>query len=434
MSSPFYEEAKRFSNLFGAWRHVRQRALSSSQSEIRAAAAEFESESQSRLKSIQMRLAHETYAFPKAEGVLKDKRKREKQGKDPRPIVVATLESRVVQRSILQALQPDRNSRLYARLNGLKEVIESPYSLGGNPEGGVPKSISAVLHAVADGYTVFYKSDIKEFFTKIPHEPVLQFIQDETEDAKITELFGRALAVELENREQLGRYFSLFPFGGVGVPQGSSLSAFSGNILLNEFDRRMNQLQDVRSFRYIDDLIILGKFNEAVLKARSRAEALLRTYGMKLYDPATSPDKAEIGPCRDGFVYLGCAIHGTQISPAPESKARLIQRIDETIAAGKRDIESKLDQVKPGAGRPRGLIQSLEDINLAVYGWGQSYNFISNRRTFTQLDREIDARLARYRAWFSKVTRSAEPKQLRRMIGVSLLSDTEQKPLPRYGS
>jgi hypothetical protein len=87
---------------------------------------EFESESQSKLKSIQMRLARDSYSFPKAAGVLKDKRKREKQGKDPRPIVVATLESRVVQRSILQALQPDKGSRLYGRLNGLRDVLESP--------------------------------------------------------------------------------------------------------------------------------------------------------------------------------------------------------------------------------------------------------------------------------------------------------------------
>jgi RNA-directed DNA polymerase len=380
VSDPFYTEAKTLSNLFAAWRHVRKSAASSTHPEISDAASAFEAESHKKLLSIQRRLSRNKYEFPSAKGVLKDKQKRRQEGKEPRPIVVATLESRVVQRAILQVVQPRRNSKLYKRLNRLKDVLECPYSLGGNPDGGVPKAIEAVTGALREGYVIFFKSDIRSFFTAIPHQPIVDFVREQTNDEKITKLFARGLEIEIENKEELGEYFHLFPSGGVGVPQGSSLSALSGNILLNDFDTKMNQMGDIRCFRYIDDLIILGKTNEIVQNWRARAETLLKKFKMRLYDPAQTPAKAQIGHSRDGFTYLGCALRGTQVSPAAASRSRLLAKIDERIVDAKRLILSYRANESGRTGKA--FVQTLADIDRVTFGWGQSYSFVYNRLIF----------------------------------------------------
>src|ERR1700731_2030759 len=108
----FSTHLRKFGNLFEAWHHVRSCARRSRSSAIREAAEDFERRSHSALRGIQTRLAKHTYKFPAAEGLLKDKRKRELQNKPPRPIVLADIESRIVQRAILQCLQPKPDAPL----------------------------------------------------------------------------------------------------------------------------------------------------------------------------------------------------------------------------------------------------------------------------------------------------------------------------------
>lgn len=430
MSGLFFKEFNKQSNLHAAWRHVRSSASSSANADIRAESDQFEASANSRILSIQRRIAKHSFVFPAATGILKDKEKRRKVGKRARPLVIATLESRVVQRAILQVLQPDRKSRLYNRLNHLREVAESPFNFGGTPDGGVPRAIKNVVQAVADGYLFFYKSDIGAFFTKIPHEPVIRLVRSDTEDDAIADIFEKALIIELDNKDELSADFDLFPSGGVGVPQGSSLSALSGNVLLNEFDKNLNTLDGVRCYRYIDDLLILGSSNEAVQAAQSRAVTLLKSHGMHLYQPGKNKDKAEAGHIRRGLTYLGVALSGTDTAPTRESRSRLLRRVEERLTVGRSAIEKFSMSSDNRRKRQRAFIQTLSDIDLVVYGWGQSYSFVSNRLPFRDMDLAIDKQLRAFENWFSSFGKNLAAQGYRRALGVALLSDVERKPLP----
>lgn len=103
-----YESVRAESNLFSAWRHVKKSAQKSPRPEIRGEASEFENKHQTHLKRMGTQLRENRYAFSPVHGALKDKRAREKKGKDPRPIAIAKMEDRVLQRAILQVLQPRR--------------------------------------------------------------------------------------------------------------------------------------------------------------------------------------------------------------------------------------------------------------------------------------------------------------------------------------
>jgi RNA-directed DNA polymerase len=265
-----YDDVRTDENMFAAWRHVKRSALNSDRPEIRGKASEFEHQHQRHIKRIQTQLREERFKFDGVEGVLKDKKLREAKGKDPRPIAIGTIKNRVVQRALLQVLQPRKvadasnpNSKYLPltdpRLGKLNNINCSRYGVGGlmAPYGGVHPAIKLVMEAMEGGACHYFQSDIKAFFTDIPTENVIDFIRNEILDEKLLSLFKNALNVHLSNSEELAGYARLFPSGGIGVAQGSSLSAFAGNVLLYDFDHQLNRM-DVNAVRYIDDIFVLG--------------------------------------------------------------------------------------------------------------------------------------------------------------------------------
>jgi hypothetical protein len=425
MTNDFYNAVKKFDNLHTAWRHVRKSAQQSSNSDIRSAAESYEEKCHTHLKSIQGRLSARSYKFPPAKGVLKDKNKRAKQRKDPRPIVIATLESRVVQRAILQVLQPHEEHDLYPKLGEIRQVNESPYGIGGTPKpyGGVTVGIKSILHDMNDGFSFFFKSDIKEFFTKINHEEVCKFIYEQTKDNEITKIFKDGLNVELENKDDLAKYFSLFPQDGVGVPQGSSLSAFAGNVLLYDFDLMLNT-PSTRAYRYIDDVIIMGKDGGSVNKERSNAIAWLKERGMSLYPPTKGSDKAEEGKVEKSFTYLGCKVMPNQVAPCKPSMSNLVKKIESEISGSKKFITELLED-DTTRRLESAYVQSLNRIDRIIYGWGKSFSFCSDRLPFQKLDKDIDKIINKYEAWYLEKRDGLPLLQRRRIGGLSCLQDIE---------
>jgi hypothetical protein len=170
----------------------------------------------------------------------------------------------------LQVLQPRKARNLKdvdtrfevvgdPRLGRINDVNRSRFGVGGliYPYGGVRPAIGMVLDAMDRGARFYYQSDIKAFFTKIPTATVVDWIATETTDKPLAELFAKGLEVHLENAEELAGYAKLFPSGGIGVAQGSSLSAFAGNVLLYELDHELNSM-GVTAVRYIDDIMMVA--------------------------------------------------------------------------------------------------------------------------------------------------------------------------------
>ena len=122
---------------------------------------------------------------------------------------------------------------------------------------GVASAMKYIMNAIDNGGRYFLRSDIANFFTKIPKEKVNEFAAAAVRDRKFLSLFESALKTELQNLSELGEHKSLFPIGNDGVAQGSALSTLAGNIVLQDFDRVLNE-RNIVCVRYIDDFIILG--------------------------------------------------------------------------------------------------------------------------------------------------------------------------------
>jgi len=394
-------------NIFSAWRHVKRSALSSQNDEIRGAASEFEHLHQRHLRRIITQLREDRFEFDPVTGVLKDAKKRLALGKEPRPIAIATLKNRVVQRAILQVLQPrlttapkDRNTKYELvrdpRLGKINDVNRSKFGVGGliYPYGGVEPAIRLIRGAIDGGAKYFYQSDIKAFFTKIPTKEVVNFVRSETQDDALANLFDRALDVHLRNAEELQGYASLFPQGGVGVAQGSSLSAFAGNVLLYDLDHQLNMM-GVDAVRYIDDILMVAKDNDVLDAAIKHASDTLQSFGFGLYEPAKGSGKAARGECSNAINFLGCSIQPNRCIPSAASFGRLKDDVTKSLTDSKTAIKALLKNNK--ALHPKlSKTGTLDSIGKRIYGWQKAFSFCTDGKPFGHLDDFIGKQIGDY--------------------------------------
>ncbi len=425
-----FENVRSEQNVFSAWRHVKKSAMSSANGDIRGAATEFEHSHQRHIRRIITQLREGRFKFDPVTGVLKDAKKRIAVGKDPRPIAIATLKNRIVQRAILQILQPrtaidskDVNTRYRIerdeRLGAINEVNKSKYGVGGlmHPYGGVEPAIRLIREAIDGGSKYFYQSDIKSFFTRIPTKTVVEFVRTQTQDDALSDLFEYALALHLDNEEELQSYASLFPKGGIGVAQGSSLSAFAGNVLLYDLDHELNKM-GVTAVRYIDDILMVGEDKKVLDAAISHAGETLESFGFGLYAPAKGSDKAASGECSNAINFLGCTIQPRRCVPSTASTERLKTDVTKAISESKIAIQAFLK--KGNSFHPKNSkTATLDAIGKRIYGWQKAFAFCTDAQPFEQLDRYIDRQISDY-----------ESALLRMLVGASTPTRTKVLGIP----
>jgi retron-type reverse transcriptase len=418
-------------NIFSAWRHVKRSALSSPNDEIRGAASEFEHTHQRHLRRIITQLRENRFEFDPVKGVLKDARKRIAVGKDPRPIAIATLKNRVVQRAILQVLQPrialdlkEQDTRYETkrddRLGEINNVNRSRFGVGGliYPYGGVGPAIKLVRDAIDNGAKYYYQSDIKAFFTKIPTARVVDFVRTETKDDALADLFAKGLAIHLANEDELQGYAKLFPQGGIGVAQGSSLSAFAGNVLLYDMDHKLNNM-GVTAVRYIDDILIVAKDNTVLDPAIAYAEATLTSFGFGLYAPVKGSDKAARGECSNAINFLGCTIQPNRCVPSAASIARVKEGVTKLLSDSKSAIKEAL-RTKKSLHPKLSRTGTLDSIGKRIYGWQKAFSFSTDSAPFEQLDEFVGKQISDYEAIVGRMLAGGD--QINRMIAIGIPS------------
>lgn len=429
MAKTLFEEVRSEQNIFSAWRHVKRSALSSGNPDIRGKASEFEYTHQRHLRRIIGQLRTGKLSFDPVEGVLKDKRKRAAAGKDPRPIAISTIQDRVVQRAILQVLQPrqardlrDPDTRYETirdeRLGRINDVNRSKYGVGGliYPHGGVRPAIETIMTAMDDGAKFYFQSDIRAFFTRIPTDKVIDFVRRETGDEAFSGLFAKALDVHLGNEEELVGYTHLFPKGGIGVAQGSSLSAFAGNVLLYDMDQMLNTM-GVTAVRYIDDILMVGADVASMDSAKRFAERTLTDFGFGLYAPTDGADKAAQGECCNSINFLGCTLQPKRCVPSTKSIANMKDGALDTLASSKAAIKEALTKGTT-LNSKHSQSATLEALGKRIHGWQKSFAFCSERQPFEHLDDYISKQVADYHAVIVRLLGKADHRVKAMILGV----------------
>ncbi len=413
MKSKIFREITKQSALKDAWAKVYENGISSRSYETQKEIKSFQPESDRHIRSIQRRLRNDSYQFQPSIG----KKIPKKTKGDFRPLVIAPIETRIIQRAVLDYILDEPK---------LKDYIETPHSFGGvrksnhDDPSPVAAAIRTALEAKANNLAYVRCADISSFFTRIRKSSVRSIISSTVPDSDFLKLFDECISVELSNLEKLGSDANRFPRGDLGVAQGSSLSPMLGNILLHRFDEEMNQ-SGCRCIRYIDDILILGPSEKAVSARFKHATSLLKSMGMEF-----SKSKSSFGVQNfdSGFSFLGIELISGLIRPDGQSIGNFKQKMKSIVD------DAILNMTSPGKtfDRRKSLIPTLERISGTVNGWGKHYRFCNDEKTFENIDHFVDTEIRRLLGAYTRA-RSKGSISARHLLGVVSLGEMERLPL-----
>lgn len=415
---------------------IQSNGRSSKSEKVRLELETFAEDAPSKLRSLKGKLSQKSFKFMPAEGIAIPKM--DDQGKKTgkfRPIVLAPVESRIVQRALLNVL---------LNVPDLEPYIKTPYSFGGirgerrsqankkarsESVSAVPAAIRAILNEINNGARFVACADIRSFFTRISKDAVTKIVSEAVKDEEMTLLFRDAIDVELSNMVQLREKAAAFPIEEIGVAQGNSLSPLLGNIILAGFDKIMNE-GDCRCIRYIDDFIILAPSKKAAEARLRKATEILYGLGMDL-----SPEKSSKGGVSidEGFDFLGINICRGAIRPSSKAQAKILHSVQTAFDESLKAMRSAQN------GQPFNKVSSLAStfkrVDGMIDGWGKHYWFCNDKQVLENLDQKISELIRRYLGEYTNIRNGTPKGKHQSFLGISELRTIPREPFvyPKLG-
>jgi RNA-directed DNA polymerase len=271
-----------------------------------------------------------------------------------RPLGIPTVKDRIVQTAVKFALEP------------IFEATFRPTSYGFRPGRGCQGALREVAQLIEDGYAFVVDADFESYFDTIPHERLMQRVEERVSDGCILELLHGWLKQDI--MQDLQRWTPT-----EGTPQGAVISPLLANIYLHPLDELM-AVRGYRMVRYADDFVVLCKSREEADAALAEIRAWVADNGLRLH-----PGKTHIGDCRqrgEGFEFLGYRF---------EAGRRFVR---------KKSLNRFKDSIRAKTRRTRGqsLAVIIADLNPLLHGWFKYFKH-AHPRTFDMLDKFIRRRL-----------------------------------------
>lgn len=273
---------------------------------------------------------------------------------ETRPLGIPTIRDRVVQRAVVNVIEPILDHQFHDR------------SFGFRPGRGAHDALRIVEQKLEEGYVYVVDADLKSYFDQIPKDRLLALVKEHISDSRVLKLIS--LFLDQSILEELREWTPVS-----GVPQGAVLSPVLSNLYLNPLDHQMADA-GYEMVRYADDFVVL-------CRSQLEADAALRVItnwvaqaGLTLH-----PTKTKIVDSRvESFMFLGYSFRGNKIYPRRESLAKMKTRIKELTP-----------RKRPGSMK---LIAA--ELSSVLRGW---FAYFRHCRwtIFTDLDAKIRSRLRR---------------------------------------
>jgi RNA-directed DNA polymerase len=272
---------------------------------------------------------------------------------EKRPLGIPAVRDRVVQAAMLHVLEPIFE-RDFAR-----------QSYGFRPKRGCKDALRRVQQLLQEGYHWVVDADLKSYFDTIPHDQLVERVQEKVADGKVIEVLKAYLTQDVMETAA-----SWTPQGG--TPQGAVISPLLSNIYLDPLDHQMEQ-SGIHMVRYADDFVVLCRSQIEAEQVLDRLRQWTTQAGLSLH-----PVKTRIVDAtqRGGFDFLGYHFERGMKWPRQKSLRKFNERI----------------RAKTKRTNGQSLSQIVADLNGTLVGWFAYFQH-SHRTTFPTLDGWIRMRL-----------------------------------------
>lgn len=247
-----------------------------------------------------------------------------------RPLGIPAVKDRIVQAAVKLVIEP---------------IFEASFcegSYGFRPGRSCHDALREVDGLLKEGFTFVVDADLKGYFDSIPHDRLMERVEERLSDGRILDLLRSWLTADILKGAE--RWTPT-----AGAPQGAVISPLLANIYLHPLDEHMAAL-GYRMVRYADDFVVLCQSREEATAALAEICRWVEDNGLCLH-----PDKTHVGDCRqpgEGFDFLGYRF---------EAGRRWIR---------KKSLKRIRDSIRAKTGRSRGdsLVRIVAELNLMLKG------------------------------------------------------------------
>ena len=273
--------------------------------------------------------------------------------KEQRPLGIPTVRDRVAETGLRNVIEP------------IFERDFAQHSYGFRPGRGCKDALRRVECLLRQGYIHIVDADLKSYFDTIPHQPLLERVEEKVSDGRVLKLLEAYLKQGiLEGSKEWTPE--------EGTPQGAVISPLLANIYLDPLDHLMAQ-RGVEMVRYADDIVILCRTRAEAEQALQWIEEWTTRAGLTLH-----PEKTRIvHAIEEGFDFLGYHFENRTKWPRKKSLDTL-----------KGAIRSKTRR-----SNGHSLATIIADVNRSLIGWFEYFKH-SHRYTFDPLDCWVRMRIA----------------------------------------
>jgi retron-type reverse transcriptase len=301
--------------------------------------------------------------------------------KNPRRICVPTIRDRLVIAVISQIL---------------KNKFESARS---RPR---PDQVIRQIVKEKGRFSTYIKLDLSTFYASINHKLLLDKLKV-IGNPTVLKLIERVITTpaydpetdtesKIETEAKPGS-----PSEPVGVPEGLSCSGLLADIFLEDIDCRYGKREDIRYYRFVDDILILCDKEEDETE-QLKKQIISDLTAKKLI---INQEKTKTSQLIDGLSYLGYTFSGDFISVRKESIRKHEKAIEDMVKKyvkkitntdtlykavySKYELDNKISMLCTGA--------NVED---TFMGWMSYYRYITNMKLLYHFDWLITSLYNRY--------------------------------------
>jgi RNA-directed DNA polymerase len=289
-------------------------------------------------------------------------------------ICIPTVADRVVQRATVA----------YLAINEKLPIYNSS-SFGFLRERGTRAAITAAL-AHRRHYDWCLKTDIESFFDRIPRPYLKSCISKALGAHSLVPIISKVIDCEIKvtrwNRSSIEKHRVEM---GVGVRQGMPLSPILANLVLSEFDSKI-QRHGLKMVRYADDIAVFFETKQKAKDGHKLIKDLLASIELTIPELIDNSKTQLLGPS-DPIDFLGREI--VRIGSDGNTVSRVAQKQINKIVRKLEDEYTLQSRMKADSNFQETLVEIWDSISAYLAVYKDAYNYVSLDSALRATSRKI---------------------------------------------
>jgi len=282
---------------------------------------------------------------------------------EQRPLSIPAVRDRIVQMAVKIVLEP------------IFEADFMPCSFGFRPRRAAHDGLQGLVDEAWRGRRWVVETDIANCFSAIPHDKLMQAVEERVCDQAVLKLLRTMLRAGVMQDGVVRREVT-------GTPQGGVVSPLLANVYLHRIDR----VWDVREFgvlvRYADDAVVMCRSRQQAQAALARLRALLAELGLE--PKAAKTRIVHLTEGGEGLDFLG--FHHRWVCAEGRTGGKGVAFLARWPAD--KAMQYARDRIRELTDRRRmllGVEYIVGEVNCFLRGWAGYFRYGNSARRFDQI-------------------------------------------------